>query len=40
MLLEKRAELVGDVHTLRDEALKGSRQELAGDLSDHADPHG
>ena len=33
MLLEKRAELVGDVHTLRDEALKGSRQELAGDLS-------
>jgi DnaK suppressor protein len=33
MLLRKRAELVGDVHTLRDEALKGSRQDAAGDLS-------
>lgn len=33
MLLQKRAELVGDVHTLRREALKGSRQEVAGDLS-------
>ncbi|NLG43851.1 MAG: TraR/DksA family transcriptional regulator [Phycisphaerae bacterium] len=33
MLLQKRAELVGDVHTLRQEALKGSRQEVAGDLS-------
>jgi DnaK suppressor protein len=33
MLLRKRAELVGDVGTLRDEALKGSRQDAAGDLS-------
>jgi len=33
MLLQKRAELLGDVHTLRKEALKGSRQEVAGDLS-------
>ena len=32
-LLEKRAELVGDVGTLQDEALRGSRSEAAGDLS-------
>ncbi|MGD8453314.1 MAG: TraR/DksA C4-type zinc finger protein [Phycisphaerae bacterium] len=32
-LLEKRAELVGDVGTLQEEALRGSRREAAGDLS-------
>ena len=33
MLLEKRAQLVGDVGTLRDEARRGSRTEASGDLS-------
>lgn len=33
MLLHKRAELVGDVTTLRDEALGKNRQDAAGDLS-------
>lgn len=33
MLLEKRAQLLGDVGTLQDEALRGSRREVAGDLS-------
>ena len=33
MLLDKRAQLLGDVDTLSDEALKGSRKESAGDLS-------
>ncbi len=33
MLLEKRAELVGDVHTLRSEALKSNRPDAAGDLT-------
>jgi DnaK suppressor protein len=33
MLLEKRAQLLGDVGTLQDEALRGSRREAAGDLS-------
>ena len=33
MLLDKRSQLLGDVGTLSDEALKGSRKENAGDLS-------
>jgi RNA polymerase-binding protein DksA len=33
LLLEKRAQLVGDVKTLRDEALSKNRQDAAGDLS-------
>jgi len=33
LLHEKRAQLVGDVGTLRDEALRGSRREASGDLS-------
>lgn len=33
MLLEKRAQLVGDVSKLRDEALSKSRQDASGDLS-------
>ncbi|MBU0638920.1 MAG: TraR/DksA family transcriptional regulator [Planctomycetes bacterium] len=33
MLLAKRAELVGDVNMLQDQALRSSRREAAGDLS-------
>ncbi len=33
MLLDKRAQLTRDVHTMRDEALRDSRQNAAGDLS-------
>ena len=33
MLLEKRAQLVGDVQQLQEETLKGSRQDSTGDLS-------
>lgn len=33
MLLEKRAQLVGDVGTLHDEALRKTRRDAAGDLS-------
>jgi RNA polymerase-binding protein DksA len=33
LLLEKRAQLVGDVNTLQDEALSRNRQDAAGDLS-------
>ena len=33
LLLEKRAQLVGDVSTLQDEALSRNRQDAAGDLS-------
>lgn len=32
-LLDKRAQIVGDVGTLQDEALRGSRREASGDLS-------
>ncbi len=33
LLIEKRSQLVGDVGTLQDEALRGSRREASGDLS-------
>ncbi len=33
MLLEKRAEILGDVNTLQGEALNANRQDAAGDLS-------